>query len=210
MKKYFIALALMLGISSAATAQLNLGNILGGSGSGNSSLGDIVNSVTSVIGDNSVEISQITGTWKYKSPAVTFNSDNFLQKAGGAAASATIESKLSPYFSKAGLTALTITFNSDDTFTAKAGKMSCNGTVTKNSDGSFTFKFSSFGKIPAGSLVGYVQKKGSNITVTFDASKLMSLMSKVASLSGNSTLKSASSLLNSYDGMNIGCEMTKQ
>lgn len=207
MKKLLVATCLMA--SFMASAQLNLGSILGGASNSSSSLSDLVNTVSSVVGNNDVDLANIIGTWKYHSPAVTFNSDNLLQKAGGAAASATIENKLKTYYSKAGLTSLVFTFDKDGAFTLTAGKMKSSGTVVKNEDGSFSFSFSAFGKIPAGNLKGYIQRKGSDITITFDASKLIDIIAKVASLSGNSTLKSASSLLNSYDGMNIGCELTK-
>ena len=212
MKKFIIASCILATVCGTASAQFNLGNLLGGgsNGSGSTNVGDLINTVTSIVGDNQVEISQIAGTWKYYSPAVTFNSDNLLQKAGGAAASTAIENKLKPYYSKVGVTSTVFTFQEDGTFTCSIGKLKCDGTVTKNEDGSFAFNFTALGKIPAGNLTGYIQRKGSNITITIDATKLMNLLSKVAAFSGNSTLKGVSSLLDSYEGMNIGAQFSKQ
>lgn len=209
MKKLIIMVLAGIAISASAQFNLgNLGNILGGSDTGKA--GDIINTVSSLVGNNKVELASLSGSWKYYSPAVTFQSDNLLQKAGGAAASVTIQNKLAPYYQKAGLTNLVMTFNEDNTFALSSGKLSCSGTITPNEDDSYTFSFTAFGKLPAGSLTGYIEKKGSNITLTFDASKLIAILSKVASFSGNSTLKSASSLLESYDGINVGFELAKE
>ena len=210
MKKFLIALIAILSITTTACADNFLTKIFGNSGSSSTGLNDLVNSVSSLIGgNNEVELSKITGTWKYYSPAVTFKSDNFLQKAGGTAASTTIVNKLKSYYSKAGLNKLQFTFNSDGTFNATAGKIKANGTITKNSNGSFTFNFKALDSVPAGSVTGYIESKGTNITVTFDASKLMDILSKVSSIAGNSTLSTVSTLVNSYDGMFVGFELKK-
>ena len=55
----------------------------------------------------------------------------------------------------------------------------------------------------------YVSKSGNNLSLTFDVTKLMNLISKAGSISGNSSLKTLSKLLESYDGMCAGFELRK-
>ncbi|MDE7472563.1 MAG: DUF4923 family protein, partial [Muribaculaceae bacterium] len=72
------------------------------------------------------------------------------------------------------------------------------------------FQFKALGKVNIGHATSVITKTGNNITVTFDASKLITLVSKIAAISGNSTVKSVSSLLESYDGLNAGFELSKE
>ncbi len=72
-----------------------------------------------------------------------------------------------------------------------------------------TFNFKAMGKINVGSLNAAVSKAGNQLSVTFDISKLMSLVNSIASISGNSTLKGVNSLLQSYDGMQAGFRLQK-
>jgi hypothetical protein len=50
---------------------------------------------------------------------------------------------------------------------------------------------------------------GNDLLIVMDASKLLSYMKTIGSLSGNSTLKTASSLLGSMDGMQCGLRLEK-
>ncbi|MDE5836948.1 MAG: DUF4923 family protein, partial [Paramuribaculum sp.] len=87
MKKLLLLFVLALGCSVSLSAQsFDLKGMLG-----------------SLLSSDKITVKSLTGTWKYSAPAVTFKSSNLLKKAGGAAASSAIESKLSPYYSKAGL-----------------------------------------------------------------------------------------------------------
>ena len=104
----------------------------------------------------------------------------------------------------------TLTFNNDSTFTMKFNAASLSGTISKVSDSEFEFNFKALKKINIGKLNSVITKSGNTLNVTFDASKLITLVSKVASITGNSTIKSASSLLSSYDGLNAGFELSKQ
>lgn len=177
------------------------------SGSG---IGDIISGVTNLLGITDVTIADLEGTWTYVKPAIAFQSDNLLQKAGGTAAATVIENKLEPYYKKTGITAMSLTVNADSTFTMGVNKIQLKGKLEKNSDGNFVFNFQAFGKVKIGQFTSVITKSGNNIDVTFDASKLLALVTKIASISGNSTLGTLSSLLNSYDGMNAGFQLAKQ
>ncbi len=74
----------------------------------------IANSTISHLSSN-----DITGTWRYTGTEVKFKSDNLLKKAGGKAASATMEKNLDSQLNKLGIEAgVTIfTFSADSTFT---------------------------------------------------------------------------------------------
>ena len=50
---------------------------------------------------------------------------------------------------------------------------------------------------------------GDNLTLLFNADKLLAFMTKVAELSSNSTLQSLSKLANEYDGVMLGFDLKK-
>lgn len=202
-----LILAIVAMVSYQSLDALDLKSIMDKGSGSDSKTSDLINTVSSIVGGKKAEYSSLVGTWKYTSPAVSFKSDNFLQKAGGAAASSAIEAKIKPYYQKAGLTSLVIEFKQDSSFVAKTGKLTIQGTVNDQGNGSYIFNLKAFGKIPGGKINGFIEKNGSNISVTFDASKLIGIASAIASASGNSTLKSASALLKSYDGLNAGFKM---
>ncbi len=178
--------------------------------SGSNGIGALLGGLSNLLGKTDVTITDLEGTWNYSKPAVAFKSDNLLKKAGGAAAASMIEEKLTPYYQKAGLTAMSLTINADSTFTMTLKRTKLNGTLSKDEDGNFVFQFKALGKINIGHATSVITKTGNSISVTFDASKLITLVSKIAAISGNSTVKSVSSLLESYDGLNAGFELTKQ
>ena len=199
----------LIGITSLSAFDLK--EILKGATSGeNSSASDIISGIVNTVTSTKVEYADLVGNWKYAQPAVTFNSDNLLQKAGGAAASTRIVNKLSPYYAKAGLNNMTLTFGSDSTFVAKTTRLTMRGTVTSLNNGAFQFNIKALGKIPAGTINAFAEKQGNNISMTFDAQKLIKLVERIASLSGNSTLKTVSNLVNSYEGVNIGLSIKKR
>lgn len=222
MKHIRITLAALCLFATVAAPALDPKSILSGLTSSSSSsssttssdksstLSNIVSTVSSLVGGSDMSYSNMVGTWKYSSPAVAFESDNLLQKAGGAAASTTIQNKLKSYYKTAGITSMTITFGSDNSFTAKIGKLSPQGTVEDLGNGKYRFNFKAFGTVSSGKLDATVQKTVTGMQITFDATKLLSLVSKISSVAGsNSQLSTLSSLLSSYDGLQIGVELKK-
>lgn len=173
---------------------------------------DAVDGITSIIGDiagGDVKLKDLTGDWEYVAPAVSFRSDNLLKKAGGAAAAAKIEKEIEPYYQKAGFTSLKMKFNADSTFVMKVKRAELKGSVTKNKDGQYSFEFRALGKIKLGSMTAYMSQSGKNVKLTFDVSKLISLVEKISAISGNTSIKGLSTLLSSYDGLNAGFELKK-
>lgn len=83
--------------------------------------GNIEKAVNAVTGKNTADM---TGTWSFTGSAIEFESDNLLQKAGGAVAATAAEKKLDEQLAKVGIRAgqMTFTFNADSTFCAKLGQ----------------------------------------------------------------------------------------
>lgn len=182
-----------------------------GDNSGSTALSGLKGLAEGLLTSSKVGEDDLVGNWRYSAPAVTFKSDNLLQKAGGSAASGVIVEKIAPYYEKAGITSLTATFNQDRTFELKVKKITLTGTYALAGDeanGDFVFTFKAVKKLPLGKMNAHVDKVGSKITLTFDASKLITLVNTVAQVSGQSSLQSAAKLLNSYDGLNCGFELS--
>ncbi|MDE6378648.1 MAG: DUF4923 family protein [Duncaniella sp.] len=207
MKRLFSTILLVIAAVTVAQAQSSstssmLDKLLGKGSS-------IGSAVSNLLGTNKLTPADLAGTWEYSSPAVSFKSENLLKKAGGAAASVAVENKLKPYYSKAGVDKMVLTVNPDSTFTMKLARGSLSGTLASSSqEGMLTFKFKAL-KINIGSMDAAVSKAGNNLTVTFDVSKLMSLVNAVAKVSGSSAVKGLNSMLQSYDGVMAGFRLVK-
>ncbi|MCH5318771.1 MAG: DUF4923 family protein [Paramuribaculum sp.] len=217
MRRIFLTLFSLICISAGFAQSLDLKSILGGL-TGNSGDNSTVSTVTGILGNllssDKVSVADMAGTWNYSSPAVSFKSENLLMKAGGSAAASTIESKLAPYYKTAGIESMVLTVNSDSTFTMKVKAITLKGTISavtdKESQANFVFNFQALGKISVGKMDTYVTMTGKNsMNLLFDVSKLVDILSKVATLSGNSTIKGVTSLLNNYDGICAGFKLSK-
>lgn len=204
MKKLLAVIFLVMASVGAAQAQSSILDKVLGKGSA------IGSAVTNILGSSKLTPADLKGVWSYSAPAVTFKSDNLLKKAGGAAASATIEDKLKPYYKTAGIDRMVLTVNADSTFTMKMARGTLSGTVsTSQQEGMMTFKFQALKKMNIGSMDATVTKAANQLSVTFDVSKLMKLVNTLASISGNSTLKGVNSMLQSYDGLQAGFRLVK-
>lgn len=175
----------------------------------NSGLGGALgNLLEGVFSSSNLTVADLAGTWTSSGPAVSFQGDNFLKKAGGVAAAATIESKLQPYFNQYGLKGAVLTVDNSGNFKLKVKKMTLQGTITETGEkGIFNFNFKALGAIRMGSVKTYIQKTSGSMDVMFDATKMMTLMTAVAKVTNIKTLTALSSILNSYDGLCVGFKM---
>lgn len=162
--------------------------------------------IDGVFSTTNIEIQDLAGEWTSIGSAVSFQSENFLNKAGGIAAASTIESKVNPYFEKFGLTGAVFSIQTDGSFSLKTKKITLTGVFTKTDDGNFIVSFNSLGRL-LGDIKTYIQKTSSSMDIMFDASKLQSIVSAVASLSKIKTVETLSGVLNSYDGICIGFKL---
>ncbi len=208
-KIYTLLACLMVAAASTRAHAWDLKDLLGGDGGSNIG-SQIGNAISSLVANDNFNIDDLKGTWKYSSPAVTFESDNALQKVGGAAAATALETKIEPYYSKVGLTNLVITVDEEHNFTMKAKMATMTGTITQDEKGELTFNFKALKKISLGKMTAKASKAGETLILTFDATKLIALMEKVASISGSASIKTLSKMLSSYDGLYLGFRLKHQ
>ena len=185
-----------------------LGDLLKGLGGSGNGVGDMIsNVIDGVFSKSDLTLQDLVGEYTTEGPAVTFKSDNFLQKAGGVAGAAAIESKLKPYYEKYGLMNMTLIVDEEANFTMKMKAINLSGEITKNdSDGTFDFNFKVAG-IKLGKFTAYIEKSGSTMKLMFDASKLKDIISAIAKFTGNSMASALGSILDSYEGACIGFKM---
>ena len=197
--------AACLSATVPASAQ-SLSDILGGGNTGST----ISNVLSGIFSNTNFTIADIAGEYQASGPAISFKSDNLLQKAGGIAGAAALESKLTPYYEQYGLNNMTLQIEQDGKFTMTVKKLKLTGTITEGGDnGNFVFNFQAFGKIKLGNINAYIEKSGSSLELMFDASKLKTLISAIANFSGMSLAKTAAGILDSYDGACIGFKMNQ-
>ncbi len=163
--------------------------------------------IGAVVGNTAESIPE--GTWKYTGPAVTFKGDNALKNLGGAAAGAALEAKLKGYYDKAGLQNMVMTVGADSTFVMKLKKVTLKGTIVYGQKGTCTLHLQGLGKIAGGKFNAQWQVTGKSLSLTFDISKLVDLVGKIAAVSGKSSLSALSKMLESYDGVYAGFRLEK-
>jgi len=91
----------------------------------------------------------------------------------------------------------------------KLGKLQLKGKVEKDEENNLIFSFSAFGKISLGKLKAHATKSGSTLNLTFDATKLVQILTKVSSAVNVKTLTTLSQLLSSYEGIYMGFKLKK-
>ena len=171
----------------------------------------LVGIVSSLTSTSKFEIKDLQGTWAYQSPAVSFKSDQALNKIGGTAASAALENKMAPYYTRLGLNTLVLTMDADGNFEMKIKTITLKGVAVKDSDsGALTFNFNAFGKTNIGKIAAEAQKSATGVlTLTFDVSRVIAIVDKIASVANLQSVSTLSSLLKSYDGIYAGARLKK-
>ncbi|MBX9188499.1 DUF4923 family protein [Bacteroides sp. K03] len=161
----------------------------------------VVNAVT---GNQTIDM---TGTWTYSGSAIEFESDNLLQKAGGAAAASIAEKKLDEQLAKVGIKdgQVSFTFNADSTFTSTVGKRTMTGTYSYDA----TDKVVHLRYFKLLNMNAKVNCTSTNMDLLFNSDKLLKLIAFISSKSSSTTLKTISSLADSYDGMMLGFALKK-
>lgn len=196
-----IALSCSTATFADPTPSPDLKDILGGAG------GALGNIVEGVFTKTDLTVEDIVGEWTSTGSAVTFQSDNFLKKAGGSAAAGAVENKLDEYYKKFGLTGAVLTVEKDGSFTLTIKRLPIKGTLEVKSKGVFKFNFNAGGMVKLGSMDAYVEKTPSGINIMFDADKIKKIMTLAATISGSKMVSTADKLLKEYDGICIGFKM---
>ena len=196
-----LPVAAFLMLSQPVQAQISLENVLknvtsqtGTSNGSSAKSNGITSALTSIFDSKKIaKAEDLVGNWNYTEPAIVFTSSNFLKSASGKVASAAIEKKLQAQLNKYGIKkgSMKMTFDKEGTYTVSGKNVKL-----------------SFGGV-AEQFLGTTQVQGNDLLIVMDATKLMSYMKTLGALSGNSTLKTASSLLGSMDGMLCGLRLQK-
>lgn len=200
------------GYSAGSVVAGVLGGLLGGgTTTGSSSTGSsIINGILNkVIGSATFSQADLCAhTWKYSKPGCAFTSENLLAKAGGEIAASKIEEDLSKYYSKFGFSKSNtyFTFKTDGTFAAKIDGKSWNGTYTFDEK---THAIQLKGLLLSAS--GFATRTTNGISLLFEQKKLLTLVKTLSklNLTGSTTMSAVSSIVDNYDGVRIGFEMTK-
>lgn len=170
---------------------------------------DVVSSVTS---SDKVTHEDMQGTWRFTGSACRFESDDLLKKAGGELAASKVKEKLDGWCEKAGLTegSCTFTFGADSSFINVTSKATLKGTYSADGTGGLVLKYTA-GKtnITAKEFHARAYKSGGKIYVMFSADKAVGMLSSLASVANISSLKTAASLVQDYDGILLGIELSK-
>ncbi len=187
-----------------------LGSILGGltsakSQDDNSGIGSIIGQIVGeVTGGNS-----IVGSWTYSEPSIQFESENMLAQAGGAMATRTVVNKIKPYYEKIGIKpgALAYTFNEDKTCIVTLAGKNIAGTYEYDSE-NHTIVITN--KLGIKIMTAYATVSANNLALTFDATKLLTLVQSLGTKSTNTTLAGITALGKSIKGMKMGFMCVKK
>ena len=205
-----MAIAAMSLMGNKAYAQFDFGKILQNGAdilSNGGTTDDLLSGITSIFSDKKVAtIDDLVGEWAYTEPAVVFMSENLLKKAGGKLASSAIEKTIETQLNKVGITkgAMKMTFTRNGRFTQTIGGRRLRGTFTIKGK-EVVLKYA--GEIKQ--LVGTTQVDGNDLLIVMDASKVLTYLKAIGSISGNASLKTATSLLGSMDGMLCGLRLNR-
>ena len=167
--------------------------------------GNIEKAVNAVTGKNTASM---TGTWTFTGSALTFESDNLLQKAGGSLAATGVEKKLDGFLGKVGIETgeMSFTFNTDSTFQTQIKGKTLKGTYRYDADTKkVNLQFSKLLRLNT-----TVNCTSEQMELLFPSDRLLDLITFLTSKSNNATLQSINSLVESYDGMMLGFTLQKQ
>ena len=195
------------GYSAGSVVAGVLGGLLGG---GTTTGSSIINGIlNNVIGSATFSQADLCAhTWKYSKPGCAFTSENLLAKAGGEIAANKIEEDLSKYYNKFGFSQSNtyFAFKTDGTFAAKIDGKSWNGTYTFDEK---THAIQLKGLLLSAS--GFATRTTNGISLLFEQKKLLTLVKTLSklNLTGSTTMSAVSSIVDNYDGVRVGFEMTK-
>lgn len=184
-----------------------LGKLFGGGKK--STVTTIVKIIGSVLGQfyDTTTKKALVGSWIYEEPAIQFESQNLLDKAGGVVASQSVADNITPYFEMLGLKSggIAIDLREDNTCTFTLGGQTIDGTYEFDDETKKLSMKAGFIPLPA----AYLSIVNNQMAMTYDSSMLLNLIKVIGSTSNQSTFSSVASLADSYDGMKTGFTFKK-
>lgn len=151
--------------------------------------------------------SVLEGEWKYNGPSVDVSGKNVLAGIGKPIAKGKLKKKLKNAFKKIGLDKARpqFTFNEDGTCAITLLGKSMKGTYNYNpSQEKISIKWHG---LPVTARLKRDGKK--KLHITFDADKLLSLLTLAGNFTDSSTIKALSFLMDHYDDVMVGFELKK-
>lgn len=174
----------------------------------------VKNAVTAVTGGKKLTVENLQGTWTYVNPALQLEGDNALKNVAASVAATEAEKKMKEYCAKVGIVEgiFNYSFQSDSTFTNTLKKGTLNGTYTLDTENkilSLNYTLGKKKKRTLTTLTAQVVVTNDQLTLLFNADKLLKFLSMVSSVSNSSTLKTINKLAEQYDGMLLGFDLQK-
>ena len=184
-----------------------IGRLFGGGKK--STVTTIVKIIGSVLGQfyDTTTKKALVGSWIYEEPAIQFESQNLLDKAGGVVASQSVADNITPYFEMIGLKTggIALDLREDNTCTITLGGQTIDGTYEFDDETKKLSLKAGFIPLPA----AYLSIVNNQMAMTYDSSMLLNLIKVIGSTSNQSTFSSVASLADSYDGMKTGFTFKK-
>ena len=149
----------------------------------------------------------ISGTWKYNGPSVGVSGKNLLAGVAKPIAKSKLKKKLKKAFKKIGLDKVRpeFSFNPDGSCSIGVMGKKLKGNYNYNPDTeSISIKWHG---VPLNAKLHRDGKK--KLHLTFDADKLLKLISLMGRFSDNSAIKALSFLMENYDDVMVGFELKK-
>lgn len=172
----------------------------------------VKNAVTSVTGGKKITQENLQGTWTYVNPALKLEGDNALKNVAGSLASTEVEKKMKEYCEKVGIVegVFNFVFNADSSFTSALKKGSLKGTyAVQEEEKTVVLRYSVGKKLTVTTLTAQAILSGNDLTLLFNADKLLKFLTTISSISDNTTLKAINKLASEYDGMLLGFDLKK-
>lgn len=154
----------------------------------------------------------IEGNWEFSGSAVKFTGDNVLMNAASELAAGKVEDQLNEYLQKVGIRQglFSYVFNADGTFTTTFNKMNFSGQYTfSQEEGTIELDYGKNEKLKGVSLKTDVSVSLNSMQLLFNADKLLDFISKISSTVGDSKIGALTSLIDQYDGLKIGFELSR-
>ena len=154
----------------------------------------------------------IEGNWEFSGSAVKFTGDNVLMNAASELAAGKVEDQLNEYLQKVGIRQglFSYVFNADGTFTTTFNKMNFSGQYTfSQEEGTIELDYGKNEKLKGVSLKTDVSVSLNSMQLLFNADKLLDFISKITVTVGDSKIGALASLIDQYDGLKIGFELSR-
>ena len=200
---FAVALLSLLAVSAQMQAQ-SLKDILNNK--------NVQSAVTAVTGGKALTVENLSGTWTYDSPAVQLQGDDALKNVAGSVVTSQLEKKMEEQCAKVGIVkgAFNYTFNPDGTFTCLINGKTLNGTYTiQPEEKTIELSYGKTGKLNLTKMKAATILSATDLSLLFEADKLLDLLTKLAAVSENATLQSVSQLAGQYQGMQMGFKLNK-